>query len=562
MAFNQSILPLTVAWNGKRFAESKSARMAARRSIFRASTIMLNTEWKILESQNNEICREINRCRADLQKYDDKLQVLDNMTHLATQSLEVYFQARMENLRTFVTEQCRIISDGIQEEADHWKEIHAMLQQKLVVPGDLRSYGGGNGLPRAVKQSPNFSRIAEEDEEEDQEENEDETTDMDKTKNRTTLRKSRTFTPLITQSLKKARLLASKLSQDTSMILPPQLSVSTAVHEETINEEPPPASAMIPEAHVTLPDVSVIEKAAEMNHEIPNSELSVSLLPCLPTAILDEENGSEDEEKPYSNKSIASTISDKTFVKTSLKPFSSDEESDDEDDEDTIIESSLIADNTENARPLLLTADRSIRRPAHPPSLPPVREEDHGLIHPPIIKQEKVSFREPLPVDPNVSNRTLLLNKTTFDAEESDFIRPTIDENCNISKLPTIPSADSNEVENEKDDTVQEPQGKLADVEIPITEAKTCASPVLEPMPASVPPVENNTKRRTTRRTTTRLLRENQNDNLPAQAPAELPKTRYATRYSTRLASSASNEEVIITRRSTMHRRTTRFTSE
>ncbi len=66
------------------------------------------------------------------------------MTQLATQSLEVYFQTvgnslinsfiilifqRMENLRTFVNEQCRIISDGIQEEADHWKEIYAMLQQ-------------------------------------------------------------------------------------------------------------------------------------------------------------------------------------------------------------------------------------------------------------------------------------------------------------------------------------------------------------------------------------------------------------------------------------------------
>ncbi|CAF4309984.1 unnamed protein product, partial [Adineta steineri] len=62
---------------------------------------------------------------------------------------------------------------------------------KLVVPGDLRSYGGGNGLPRAVKQSPNFSRIAEVEEEE--EENEEQ---------------SRTLTPLITQSLKKVRLLA------------------------------------------------------------------------------------------------------------------------------------------------------------------------------------------------------------------------------------------------------------------------------------------------------------------------------------------------------------------
>lgn len=35
----------------------------------------------------------------------------------------------MENLRTFASEQCRMISDAIHEEADHWKEIHAMLQQ-------------------------------------------------------------------------------------------------------------------------------------------------------------------------------------------------------------------------------------------------------------------------------------------------------------------------------------------------------------------------------------------------------------------------------------------------
>ena len=39
-----------------------------------------------------------------------------------------------------------------------------------MVPGDLRSYGGGNGLPRAVRQSPNFSQIIEEEEEEEEEE--------------------------------------------------------------------------------------------------------------------------------------------------------------------------------------------------------------------------------------------------------------------------------------------------------------------------------------------------------------------------------------------------------
>lgn len=51
-------------------------------------------------------------------------------------------------------------------------EIISYSYRKLVVPGDLRSYGGGNGLPRGVKQSPEISRIVEEEEEEYQEEEE------------------------------------------------------------------------------------------------------------------------------------------------------------------------------------------------------------------------------------------------------------------------------------------------------------------------------------------------------------------------------------------------------
>ncbi|CAF1339846.1 unnamed protein product, partial [Rotaria sordida] len=51
--------------------------------------------------------------------------------------------------------------------------------------------------------------------------------------------------------------------------------------------------------------------------------------------------------------------------------------------------------------------------------------------------------------------------------------------------------------------------------------------------------------------------------NLPLQPPIEIPtKTRYATRYSTRLAATVMNEDVTISRTSTMHRRITRFTSE
>jgi len=43
---------LTLVWNEKRFVESKSARNAARRSIFRASTSKLkkDTKSKIIDS--------------------------------------------------------------------------------------------------------------------------------------------------------------------------------------------------------------------------------------------------------------------------------------------------------------------------------------------------------------------------------------------------------------------------------------------------------------------------------------------------------------------------------
>ncbi|CAF4381738.1 unnamed protein product, partial [Adineta steineri] len=124
---------------------------------------------------------------------------------------------------------------------------------KLVVPGDLRSYGGGNGLPRTVKQSPEFSRIMEEDEEEEVEQDE----EKEENKNDVSiLLQARTLTPLITQTLKKARLRASKLSQDTSLIVPSQLNMSTTIHEQTLMEEEIQSPQKETVNHMTLRDVS------------------------------------------------------------------------------------------------------------------------------------------------------------------------------------------------------------------------------------------------------------------------------------------------------------------
>ncbi|CAF4662558.1 unnamed protein product [Rotaria sp. Silwood1] len=556
---NKSVYMLTIVWNEKRFVESKTKRYAARRCLYRAANIQLNIELKNLTNQNNEILHEINRCDNDLQKYDEKLQLLDNMTQLATQSLEVYFQTRMENLRRFVNEQCRIISDGIQEEADHWKEIHAMLQQKLVVPGDLRSYGGGNGLPRNVKQSPDFSRIIEEDEEQegDNEEEEEENNDV------SILLQARTLTPLITQTLKKARLRASKLLQDTSMIATSQLNMSTTVHEETLNEGlPSPTKAAV--NHMTLRDVSAIEKETEMETDITNPDLSVSLLPFIPTM-------NNDEEKKEHNKSIRSTISDKTFVKKSLKPLASQEGTDDDnddDDEHTVVEESLIVESKENVRPLLLTADQSIRIRDRLSRQEKLSLPNKSLEEKPKIKQEKVSFREPIKIhndtERNRLGRTFLLNNNTFDAQKSDYVRPTIVINEDAAKLSPIASAESEEEEEEQQqqqtDTSRRTEKRSIDqvlsTSITSNRSKTLKSPIVTQLPPPVPTgsLENSNKRRTTRRTTIRLPQDSQN--VPPQ-PVEIPtKTRYQTRYSTRLAGTFIIEET------TINRRTARLTSE
>ena len=188
-------------------------------------------------------------------------------------------------------------------------------------------------------------------------------------------------------SFLEARLRASKCSHDTSMLIPLQLNMSTTVHEETLIEES--QSPVKPTVnHMTLRDVSAIEKEIELDHDVTNNDLSVSLLPFIPTI-------NHEEDKQH-NKSIGSTISDKTFVKTSLKPFLTEEESGEEEEEDTVVEESLLSDSKENARPLLLTADQSIRLASRS-----LREEKFSLPKQSIeekakIKQEKISFREPI----------------------------------------------------------------------------------------------------------------------------------------------------------------------
>jgi hypothetical protein len=165
--------------------------------------------------------------------------------------------------------------------------------------------------------------------------------------------------------------------------------MSTTVHEETLMEDSqsPPAKATV--NHVTLRDVSAIEKENEIDdNDISNGDLSVSLLQFIPTI-------NHEDEKQQHNKSIGSTISDKTFVKTSLKPYISEEDSD---EDDTVVEESLLHDSKENLRPLLLTADQSIRLAGRSTREEKLSLPRQSIEEKPKIKQEKVSFREPIKI--------------------------------------------------------------------------------------------------------------------------------------------------------------------
>lgn len=242
---------------------------------------------------------------------------------------------------------------------------------------------------------------------------------------------------------------------------PRQLDMSTTMTNDTVLEECESFIKSSDANHVTLRDVSAIEKETEMEIDMPQEDLSVSLLPFLPS------NNNTDVEN-HLNKSTTSTISDKTFVKTSLKPIISETESDADVDENsendtTLMEDSLVIDNKEKARPLLLTADQSIRIP----NKQSIKKEKLSVPPQPVkIKQEKRSFHQAMETSIDIyiqkkksfpviliilddypekqrNGRTLLSSKPTFNAEKSDFIRPTIIVSNETTRLSPIASEES-----------------------------------------------------------------------------------------------------------------------
>ncbi|CAF3360602.1 unnamed protein product [Rotaria sp. Silwood1] len=208
---DRTVFDFPLTWNRTRFVATRNKCRSARKLIEISINVQFEKQLRSGFSHNIEIEENINDINQRLLKYHDKLRVLDNMIELASQSLRTYFDKRMENLRAIVKEHCNMIQQIIHEESEHWKEIHSVLNQNLLNPGDIRSR---NNYPRVVQKSPasNIDTIEEEDDDEE---------------HVSKLLNGKTLTPLLTQMIRRSRIESKRLT------IVPSIKVQIPSDQET-----------------------------------------------------------------------------------------------------------------------------------------------------------------------------------------------------------------------------------------------------------------------------------------------------------------------------------------
>ncbi|CAF2257834.1 unnamed protein product [Rotaria magnacalcarata] len=199
---NRTVFDIPLIWNRRRFLATHNKRRLARKLIETSINVQLEKQMRTGFSHNIEIEQNITEIDEHLLKYHDKLRLLDNMIELASQSLRIYFDKRMESVRAIIKEHCNAIEQVIQEEDEHWKEIHSIMNQNLLNPGDIRSRN--NNYPRVVQKSPaaNIQTIEEVGD------------DDDDNVNRRVSRQlnTQTLTPLFSQMTRKSQLESKRLT--------------------------------------------------------------------------------------------------------------------------------------------------------------------------------------------------------------------------------------------------------------------------------------------------------------------------------------------------------------
>ncbi|CAF1108131.1 unnamed protein product [Rotaria sordida] len=254
---NRTIFDFPLTWNRTQFIATRNKCRFARKLIEISINVQFEKQLRSGFSHNIEIEENLNDINERLLKYHDKLRVLDNMIELASQSLRIYFDKRMESVRTIVKEHCNIIQQIIHEEAEHWKEIHSVMNQNLLNPGDIRSR---NNYPRVVQKSPasNIETIEEEEDEE----------------HISKLLNGKTLTPLLTQMIRKSRLQSNRLTivPSIKVHIPSDQDISVLRRDERFSIHILPLSTA--RQPLEFVDTTFVVKPEEtmINGEIQNDE--------------------------------------------------------------------------------------------------------------------------------------------------------------------------------------------------------------------------------------------------------------------------------------------------
>ncbi|CAF1148711.1 unnamed protein product [Adineta ricciae] len=255
---NRTVFDIPLTWNRSRFESTRNQCRIARKLIETSINAQYEKQMRGIFSRNIEIDENINEIHQRLSKCHDKLHILDNMIELASQSLRIYFDRRMDHVRAIVKEHCDIIQQIICEEAEHWKEIHAVMDQNLLHPGDIRSRN--NNYPRVVQKSPgsNIDTI-------DEETNE-------------FLVNGKTLTPLLTQMIRKSRIQSKRLTliPSTKANVPLEQEYSVPRKEERVSMHIIPLSTtrqplqIVDTTFVVKPEETMFEGEMQHDDDEPN----------------------------------------------------------------------------------------------------------------------------------------------------------------------------------------------------------------------------------------------------------------------------------------------------
>ncbi|CAF1569453.1 unnamed protein product [Rotaria magnacalcarata] len=255
-SINCTVFDIPLTWDRTRFEASRNKCRQARRLVEASINAQLNKQLREVFLQKLDIEKDIHESQERLINQETKVRALYNLTDVASESLDDYFDKRMENVRVAIQEHCNAIQLILCEENEHWKEIHNAIDQNLITSEDIhRNDKVEQEIPLA-----NIHTINEADEDEE---------------HISQLLNNNTVTPLLTQMIRKSRLQSNRAS-----IIEPSLRIST---QNLIQSKEERFSVIIPlmSARRTLQviDTTFVVKSEQSTMTEPNDSYHDEVVP-------------------------------------------------------------------------------------------------------------------------------------------------------------------------------------------------------------------------------------------------------------------------------------------